>query len=147
MNRGAAMSLGFLQLTSMIKILLLITLQGLMHAIECLHDYHVIKGADPRERDHNEMWHVWDAVVWVMVHAAIAVAAGNGWLFFTGLAWRWLELQAVLNKLRGKEWTYLGSGFVDTITKRYLPGWWSLGVKVGVVLLFIYLTISHEMDL
>ncbi|CAB4139162.1 hypothetical protein UFOVP350_46 [uncultured Caudovirales phage] len=128
-------------------VLLLITLQGIMHALECLHDYHVIKGADPRERDHNEMWHVWDALVWVMVHFTIGLAAGNLWLFFTGLAWRWLELQAVLNRLRGKDWTYLGNGFVDRYTKKYFPGWWSLSVKLAVVLLFIFLSITHEMAL
>lgn len=110
-----------------------IIIQFLIHKLECFHDLNVIKGSDPNEFVYNSKWHFWDAWMWVMVHSGFAIILGNGALLATGLAFRFLMLQVLLNPLRGLPVTYLGSGFVDSFCRIYF------GLTGTIVVKFILL--------
>lgn len=105
--------------------------QILIHSLESLHDYRVIKGADPKEVNHNRAWHKIDSVMWVIIHGLIAYLAGH-WLFIlSGLATRLFILQVGLNHLRKLPETYLGDKGIDGFCKRYI------GPEITLILKFI----------
>ncbi len=119
---------------------ILIFFQLIIHVCESFHDLHVINGQDPKKVEENKKWHTWDAVVWTLVHLSIAVGAQSWELLFTGLVWRFVVLQIVLNYLRpGVSIDHLGTGGVDKISKQLFTRKGTLIIKIIIsVILFIY---------
>lgn len=118
---------------------MIVLLQTYFCLIECYHDLHVIKGSDKSQTVHNSKWHKWDSFLWLSLYIWMAVEHNDPVYILTGLSIRLFMLQVVLNKLRGLQLTYLGSGKIDKFFKLYIGKKTTLVLKSILFLMcFLY---------